>query len=133
MISPLSPPAPPPPCAQAAARKVPASINEALLSHFLDKCVLPPTVAGTTGHSDSPYGRPPPCVRSLRLRSLGAAGNTGRTPRACESDPYAAREGISRLGTHARVRHSFRAPRRDDPRGAGAGRADQPGHPASVP
>src|SRR5438477_9500208 len=74
MISPLPVP-PPPPCEQAAARNAPTSMSEALLSHRLDKGVLPPTIRALEEHFAFPD-------RSAALRGSGAYGATeGASPR----------------------------------------------------
>src|SRR2546428_662728 len=147
MISPLPPPVPP--VEHATARNAPISESEALLSHRLDKGVPPSDFSRFWRSMLPPRTGRPPSVAPERMGLPGKrqrAGQTGapvvsggapRDARASEDararDPPPSRQGLSRLGTHARVRHAVRAPRRDDPRGAGAGRAGQPGDPPALP
>src|SRR5205823_9734065 len=72
------------------------------------------------GHATKRVGAP--------LVSGGATRDDSPSEDARAGDPPPSRQGLSRLGTHARIHHPLRAAGRDDPRGAGAGRTREPGH-----
>src|SRR5437870_4870658 len=96
----------------------------------------PRGASGCTSSSRGPTsrrrgaGRQGPEEAGHRRGGGRAAGRGAR--RARRRDPRPAREGLSRLGPHARVLEPARAARRDHPRRAGAGRADQPGDPRAL-